>query len=59
MPYSIKKSGSNYKVVNTDTQKVKGTHDTKAEAQKQVNLLRGVERGWEPTGGRKPTKGKK
>jgi len=36
--------------VNTETKKVKGTHDTKAEAQKQINLLRGVERGWRPTG---------
>jgi len=50
MPYKIRPSGNKWKVVNTETKKVKGTHATRAKAQRQVNLLRGVEHGWKPTG---------
>ena len=50
MPYSIRKSDDKFKVVNKETGKVKGTHASRAKAQKQVNLLRGVEHGWVPTG---------
>ena len=57
MPYAVRKSNNKYKVVNKDTGKVKGTHASKAKAQKQVNLLRGVEAGWKPTG--KPARKKK
>ena len=48
MPYAIRKKGDDFAVVNTETGKVKGTHDTKADAQKQINLLRGVEHGMVP-----------
>jgi hypothetical protein len=50
MPYAIRKRGKKWAVVNTETGKVKGTHDSKSKAQKQINLLRGVEHGWHPTG---------
>ncbi len=50
MPYSIRKRGSKFVVVNKDTGKVKGTHSSKIKAQRQVNLLRGVEHGFKPTG---------
>jgi len=55
MPYSIRKADSKFKVVNKETGKVKGTHTSREKAEKQINLLRGVEHGWEPTG--KPTRG--
>lgn len=58
MPYSIRQSNSKYKVVNKETGKVKGTHTTKAKAQKQINLLRGVEHGWHPTGAKARAKKK-
>jgi len=48
MPYAIKRSGSRYQVVNTETGKVHST-TTKAKAEKQVKLLRGIERDWQPT----------
>lgn len=50
MPYEIEQRGSKWVVLNTDTGDVKGTHDSKEKAQRQVNLLRGVEAGWHPTG---------
>jgi hypothetical protein len=50
MPYAIEKKGSKFVVRNTDTGDVKGTHDSREKAQRQVNLLRGVEHGWKPTG---------
>lgn len=50
MPYSIREANKGYNVVNTETGKVKGHHDSRASAQRQINLLRGVEHGWEPTG---------
>ena len=45
MPYAIQKAGAQWKVVNKDTGKVKGTHKSRAAAQKQINLLRGIEHG--------------
>jgi len=50
MPYSIQKRGEKYVVINTETKDVKGTHDSKIKAQRQINLLRGIEHGWEPSG---------
>lgn len=52
MPYTIKKLGNKFTVVNTDTGKVKGKHGTRAGAERQRRLLEGVHRGWEPTGKR-------
>jgi len=48
MPYAIKKRGKKWAVVNTETGKTKGTHASRASAQKQINLLRGVEHDWTP-----------
>ena len=50
MPYEIKKKGNKWVVYNLDTGAVKGTHDSEAKAQRQINLLRAVEHGWKPTG---------
>lgn len=50
MPYAIEPKGKKWIVRNTETGDVKGTHDSKIKAQRQINLLRGIEHGWEPTG---------
>ena len=50
MPYAIEKRGDKWVVLNTETKDVKGHHDSKIKAQRQINLLRAVEHGWEPTG---------
>ena len=50
MPYAIRKRDTKFAVINTETNKVKGTHASRIKAQRQVNLLRGVEAGWKPTG---------
>lgn len=50
MPYEIRKADSGFNVVNTETGDVKGHHDSRGSAQRQINLLRGVEHGWKPTG---------
>lgn len=50
MPYAIREDDGKFVVYNKDTGDVKGTHDSKIKAQRQVNLLRAVEEGWEPTG---------
>mgnify|MGYP001569344632 FL=1 len=47
MPVKITKVDG-YKVTHGGKTSAKNT--TKAKAQKQANLLRGVERGWKPTG---------
>lgn len=39
MPYAVRKSGSKYKVVNKNTGKVYGTHDSKEKANKQLTAL--------------------
>jgi len=55
MPYATRKvKGGRVKVVNKATGAVHAKATTPAKAQAQMNLLRGVEHGWEPTG--KPTK---
>jgi hypothetical protein len=48
MPYQIKRRGAKYEVVNTDTGEGHGP-TTKAKAEKQLRLLKGIERGWTPT----------
>lgn len=48
MPYSVRKAGSKWEVVNTTTGKVHAKHTTKAKAEAQVRLLRGKDHGWEP-----------
>lgn len=53
MPYVIRKKGNLWLTVNTETEKVKGTHKTKKLAVAQMRLLYGVEHGWMPTGGKK------
>lgn len=50
MPYGMSKRGEMWVVINTETKAVKGRHDSRIKAQRQLNLLRGVEHGWEPTG---------
>lgn len=50
MPYAMEKRGEKWVVYNTETNDVKGRHKTKIKAQRQINLLRAVEHGWEPTG---------
>lgn len=50
MPYDIEKRGEKWVVFNTETKDVKGRHDSRIKAQRQINLLRGIEKGWEPTG---------
>jgi len=50
MPYAIEKRGEKWVVLNTQTNKVKGTHDSKVKAQRQMRLLYGIEGGWKPTG---------
>ncbi len=54
MPAKIKKVNG-YQV--STPHGVKAKHTTKAKAKAQANLLRGVERGWRPTG--KPARKKK
>ena len=39
MPYSVKKDGSQWKVVKDEDGKVMGTHGTKKEAQAQVRAI--------------------
>jgi len=50
MPYDLEKRGEKWVVFNTETKDVKGRHKTKIKAQRQINLLRGIEKGWQPTG---------
>ena len=51
MPYRVRKvGGGRVKVVNKATGRVHAEATTPAKAQAQMNLLRGVEHGWEPTG---------
>ena len=51
MPVKIRKVGSKYQVSTPGGVKSKGT--TKAKAESQARLLRGVDRGWKPTGKKK------
>lgn len=49
MPYAIKRKGSKYQVVSTDTGKVHST-TTKIKAEKQLRLLKGIEKDWQANG---------
>lgn len=48
MPYRIEKRGNKWVVVNEDTGKVKGTHDSEEKARAQMRLLYGIEHGLKP-----------
>ena len=51
MPYKTRKVGKGkVRVVNKATGRVHAKATTPAKAQAQMNLLRGVEHGWEPSG---------
>jgi hypothetical protein len=50
MPYKIKRTGNKYQVVNTETGQAKSKPTSKAKAERQLKLLRGIEHGWTPTG---------
>jgi len=50
MPYDMEKRGDKWVVFNTETKDVKGWHDSEIKARRQINLLRGIEHGWEPPG---------
>ena len=39
MPYEVEKRGNKWVTINTDTGDVKGTHDTKEGALRQMRLL--------------------
>jgi hypothetical protein len=49
MPYEICRKGNRYQVVNTDTGKVHST-TTHAKAEKQLKLLKSIEKDWTPAG---------
>ena len=56
MPYAVEKRGDKWVTINTETGKVKGTHDTKKKAIRQMRLLYGIESGkWKPTGAKAKT----
>lgn len=48
MPYQIKKVKDKWIVVNKETGKLKGTHDTYKKAVAQMRLLYGIEHGLIP-----------
>lgn len=48
MPYKIEKQGRKFVVINKDTGKIKGTHDTKEKAVAQLRLLYAIEEGLNP-----------
>ena len=51
MPYKVEKRGDKWVTLNTETGKVKGTHNSKVKALRQMRLLYGIESGeWKPTG---------
>lgn len=44
MPYEIRPvDGNGYEVINSDTKDVKGKHETKEDAERQVRLLHAIE----------------
>ncbi len=53
MPYSVRKRGTKYVTINKRTGDVKGTHATKAKAERQRRLLEGIKHGRKPTSARK------
>lgn len=48
MPYAILPADGAFKVVNTATGEVHAKHTSRAKAEAQVRLLRGVEHGMKP-----------
>lgn len=55
MPYEIvRHAKDDYSVVNAETGKVHAKHTSRAKAEAQVRLLRGVEHGMVPMGQREP-----
>jgi hypothetical protein len=46
MPYSAKKSGKGYSIVNKNTGKVVGHSKTKSNAQKSINARNAGAHGW-------------
>jgi hypothetical protein len=50
MPYSLKKIGKSWQVINTETGEIHSKGTTKAKAEAQIHLLQGVDHGWKPTG---------
>jgi hypothetical protein len=55
MPVKIRRTGRGYRV--TDKGRVTAKATTKARAQRQARLLRGLAHGWKPTGKRARTRG--
>lgn len=53
MPYKVEHHGDQWEVKNEDTGDVKGTHETKEEAERQMRLLNAIENDpeWEPRNG--------
>lgn len=54
MPYEIKSvDGNGYEVINSETKDVKGKHETKEDAERQVRLLNAIENdsNWEEKNG--------
>jgi len=49
MPYGVEKRGNKWVTLNTDTGDVKGTHDSKEKALRQMRLLYHVKGGGELT----------
>jgi len=49
MPYEVRQEGDKYCVFNKDTGDKKACHDSKEEAEKQLHLLEGIEKGWKPS----------
>ncbi len=49
MPYDVEKRGNKWVTINTETGDVKGTHDTKEKAIRQMRLLYHVKGGGKPT----------
>jgi hypothetical protein len=43
MPYKVEERDGEFDVVNTETDEVKATHDTREAAERQVRLLRELE----------------
>ena len=46
MPYAVLKKGNKWLLINKDTGKVKGTHESKKKAEAQRRLLQAIEHGW-------------
>jgi len=44
MPYKVVERDGEYDVVNTETDEVKATHDTREAAERQVRLLHELEK---------------